>query len=161
MNFSEIDAERKKQGLTILELTRRARIAPSTYWSARKNNARTRQATLERLSQSLGGWRTPTGPHEAVRAQYRARLAYVARELGLDPVDVLNSPGVREYWKPRAHAMALVVADLDIPHSELGRALGLSKQIVNWNIKQALAMAEHARLAWFSEKSGRLQEATP
>ncbi len=158
VTFEEIDEARKSLGMTILELSNRAKIAPSTYWFIREGKTKPRAATLRCYAEALKGSSAPISRFDAVRAAYRAHLAYAARELGFDPVQVSNSPQSREFWKARAIAMACVAADLDVSHSDLGRALGLSKQVVNWNIKQTADLQHEAGLAWFVEAAGRLHE---
>lgn len=159
MSFAEIDEERKKQGLTILELTRRAGVAPSTYWFLRKSQVRVRRSTLEKLWAGLSEPARLADPLAPVRGAYRGQLAFAASALGFDPDDVSERPTAREYWRARAVAMANTAADLNLGSADLARALGLSKQIVHWNIKQAAAMDLPPPLARFTEKSGRVMEA--
>jgi transcriptional regulator with XRE-family HTH domain len=162
VNFIDIETARQRAGLTVLELSRRARIAPSTYWFIKTGRTKARDNTLSRYAQALTSAGDETRSHPA-RAMYRSSLAYIALQMGFDPAEVSENPNARGFWKARALALSSVAADLGLRHAELGRALGLSKQIVNWNIKQAMHMQDDPALKWYFEAAGKLaaQEAEP
>ena len=122
----------------------------SLAWRAARGHGRWRAGTLRKFREALDAPRPPKAQRGAdpalVLGVYRAHLQEQARDLGL-PVDEVLASRTREHWKLRARAMFAVSVEFDITGADLARALGLSKQIVSWNIKQANLFPEKGPLS--------------
>ena len=148
MDFAEIDRERRRRGLTILELSNRAALAPSTYWFIRKGRTRPRRATLEAYARALRCAPVPVSERhiEPLRVAYRAALSVVAAKLGFVPEEVARFPTARRFWKARALAIEAVSTWYGVSQATLAVALGTSRQLVCWNRKQAAEMLAGRKL---------------
>ncbi|MFZ1964322.1 MAG: hypothetical protein WAU78_12810 [Roseiarcus sp.] len=163
MNFSEIDAARQRAGLSVLELSRRARAAPSTFWFIRTARVKPRRSTLDRYAAALSGLAIPA-PRRGNDAErraliagaYRGALTLLATRLGLDPIDVAADAHARAFWRVRALALWVSSIEFDINAATVARALGISKQLAHWNIRKANAMLDDPKLAAIVEEVGRM-----
>ncbi len=161
MNFSLIDAERTRAGLSIAELSRRAGVAYSTYWFIREGKVKPQASTLKRYAEALQG--RPRPKVKDVRARdpficstYRGYLALIADRLGFDPLRVVERPKARAFWRVRALALNATSVLHDVGAAELGRAIGESKQIVHWNLRQAEDMRDDPKIDALMREAARL-----
>ena len=131
----------------------RAKVPYTAWWRASKG-AVWRDATERKLREALQGERGPKAQASPdlvlLRAAYRGHLAFQAARLRQDVDLVVRSRG-RDFWKQRALAMWAVSVEFDVRGADLARALGLSKQIVSWNIKQATGFKDDTLLGRLAE----------
>lgn len=171
LTFADIDSYRRSAGLSILALSRAARVAPSTYWFIRTGRVRPQLKTLDRYLKALSsisacqteGVDAPAGESffgdsgrsALIAAVYRGAMAFIASAFGEDPVNVVQRRSARAYWKIRALALWCASVEFDIRGAELGRAVGLSKQLVSWNLKQANKLQDDPAIRGLVERTGQ------
>ncbi len=169
MNFQQIDAERLRQGRSVLELSRTAGVAYSTYWFIRTGRTTARKSTLERYHAALNNAprRTPQrAKHDHRLADlYRAFAVIVAREMGVDPEAVLASnPRARANscakWRQAAHVRALAVycvsVELGVEGASVGRAVGLTRQAVSTIRRRVEDFRDDPAIDALVERVGRM-----
>ena len=156
-SFQDIDKLRQARGLSAQALCKRASVSFTAWWRA-QNGAAWRRDTERKLREALEGERGPKAAPRPdpvlVRAAYKGHLALQAARLGVDVNLVLKSRA-RDFWELRALAMFSTSVEFDIRGADLARALGMSRQIVSWNIKQANALKDENLLGRLSDEADR------
>ncbi len=154
---------RRAKGLSVFALCRAASVQPSTWWRLRTGRtARIRRGTVQKLLAALNDKpveRIALDDHHAprvIRAIYRGHVLHIAALFGLRGEDVLDRPEAREFWEVRALAMSCTSTDFGIRGADLARAIGVSKQVVSWNLKKAEDMRDDPKVDALVERMGRL-----
>lgn len=144
----------------MLALTKRAGVAYSTYWYARTGRGKPNRRTLKALARALQAGPARRMPRRdlsmLIARIYDAYLGRVAAHLGFDPDEVRQNPSARTFWKARALALYLVSVGFNVTGADLGRAVGVSKQVVSWSLKQAEEMRDDPVIDGLAEETGKL-----
>jgi transcriptional regulator with XRE-family HTH domain len=169
MTFQEIEALRRRGGLTVNELCRRACVWPSTY---RRSLARTHAPhgrTLARLEAALGQRGRPKRPSsdnsELVLSAYRGWAAHFASLLRIDVGRALASdPGLRANasaeWRQAAQVRELavycVVTELNLGGAKVARAIGVTRAAVSLMLRRVEDARDDPTLSEMIEQAAAL-----
>lgn len=140
--FDAIDEERRRRGLSIADVARRAGITDRTYANYRAGARTLRPATARALWRALqmAGAPSETGPDEHTRRHYRLVLALLAERHGVALPDVerhdparraTNDPDWMRAARLRRLAVYLCNTAFALPQAELARVTGLSPAAVS------------------------------
>jgi DNA-binding Xre family transcriptional regulator len=145
--FRGIERRRLELGVSKERLVAAAGISRRTYQRAQNTRSRKIQRrtvdALDRALEQLAGTRSAKASQLA--SLHRAAMILIAKELRLDPESVLATDFTRQRpmdkpWlaaaRVRRDAMAVVAVDLGVRHSDLARAIGVSKQNVGQAVDQ-------------------------
>jgi len=162
--FLEIDGLRARLGVTYHALCKAAGVPCSTWWRAKTGRVRWQSATEQKFRAALvqGVGKPPPKirmteqRQQLVLGVFRGSLIALAHGLGLDPNEASARPGARAFWKARALALYCTAVEFDIRGADLARALGMSKQLVSWNLRQAEDMRDDPAIDGLVERTGRL-----
>jgi hypothetical protein len=148
-DFSSIEAERKRSGLSVRQLCLRAKIHQTTYWRVKTGREpRFKAHTIGKLRKALSGKPVPQvsglAP-ETLLTAYRAYCALAAPEFGADPRKVLDAdPSLRANASPewalaarvRAVAVYCVVVEFGVAAARVAAAIGLTRQAVSQMVRR-------------------------
>lgn len=148
-----IERRRRDIGMSHVDLLRAAGVDRDAWRDMRSGKTTAKEATIARLNAALEGQR-PKPRAEAIVAFYRALMALLAKETGLNPDVVLaqdfsterpNNPDWLRAAKLRRIAIYIAAVELDLGekhvNARIGRAIGCSRQ----NIKQARDQVDELR----------------
>ncbi len=169
MDFATVEDARRAAGLSPTAMCRLAGVPGYNYWRARRGRVTPSPATLAKWAAAVSGQPMAACARQRVdsvgergpliAAAYRGAIALLAVELGENAADVASRPSARGYWKIRALALYCVSVEFDIRGADLARALGLSRQIVSWNLRQANILQDDPATAALVERAGRIMAA--
>lgn len=146
--FQTIETGRIRAKLTGAELCRLSGVSWRAYADARDGKACPRKATIARLQRGLAGARSGKGMEAQAlgpAAALKSLMVLVARERGADPAAALASdPSLRATFNAEwsGHAMtrriAIYLANgaMGFRTSDIGRALGLTKQAISLAVRE-------------------------
>ena len=168
MNIHEIDMERRRLGLSQLELARRAGVRASVYYRAASGKTRPRAATLAAWEKALGKARPPrpaSSLDDLIRATYRGWAAHFAGKLGVEVEAALNSdPSLRANASPAWAAAARVrelavyctVTELDLNGAKVARAIGVTRAAVSLMLRRVEDIRDDRATSEMIEAAARL-----
>lgn len=143
-----IEAGRIRLKISGAELCRLSGVAWRAYADARDGRAAPRKATIAKLRSGLASARSGKGQEARAlgpAAALRILIALVARERETDPAAALSSnPGLRatfsaewsDHATTRRIAIYLANGAMGFRTSDIGRALGLTKQAVSLAVRE-------------------------
>lgn len=168
MTFEEIDAQRRRIGVSVPELCRRAKVNYSTWWRATTGRKSPRPSTLVRLRRGLNAPASPRRPRDnatLILTTFRGYAAHFAILLGADPAIALASePGKRSNASPawrlaaevRELAVYCTVVELDLRGAPVARAIGVTKAAVSQMLRRVEDDRSDPKVDAMVEAAGRL-----
>lgn len=147
-DIQTIESGRKRLNITAAELCRLSGVSWRAYADARDGKAAPRKATIARLQRAIASARSGKGLEArelGPAAAIKVLIALVAREREADPAAALSSnPGLRATFSPewtdhattRRIAIYLANGAMGFRTSDIGRALGLTKQAVSLAVRE-------------------------
>lgn len=145
LSIEGIEARRKKIGLSKRRLLVRAGLDQSSWWRGRRDGAKVKAGTLERLDRALRDFENGMSSVKTPplwRAFFGFAFAIIAREQQLDyelaalfdfSAEKPNDPKWLKLARLRRIVIYLVTVEAQVPNAALARAIGCSRQ----NVKQA------------------------